>query len=296
MYCEKCGTKNGDTDMFCANCGNRMDSAPAPQSHDMTQQVRPANQDYNQYNANQYHANQHNPNQYNANQYNLKQHNSREEASNMPLMILLSVSALILVGLIAFGAFLLFREPEETVVADEQPVAEAPAEVQMPTTAPTAAPVAEQQPVEQPVAEQPLAEAPVEEPVAVAPPVEAPSVEAPSEQARQSNPQRDSSALPQVATRNDFVFIDSNVRLITRGELDMLTAPQIRIARNELFARCGRVFEKQDMKEYFNNQAWYNGTVPASTFDANRGAYMNRTELDNMEIINQYERDYGINQ
>lgn len=300
IYCEQCGTKNQANDVFCINCGKHMDNDSVPQPNNLN--------NANQHNTNQYNANQHHASQHNAKQSDLKQRNEgKQEESNTPLMILLSVSALILVGLIVVGVYLIFREPQESgsnqaVAGIEESRSEEPVAVHEPTDTPTAMP-SEALATEEPLAEEPpVEEPPVEEPsdsalAEMEPPAEeAPEDEMPSEQARQSSPQRDSSVAPQVTTRNDFVFVDSDIRIITSGELDMLSSWQIRIARNELFARRGRMFEKEDMKEYFNSQAWYHGTVPAATFDANRGTYMNRVEIENMNIINNYEREHGINQ
>ena len=285
VYCEQCGTKNQAGDVFCVNCGGRVDDGKSPQLNQVNQ-YNTNQHNQNQYNQGQYNQGQYNQGQYNQSQYSPNHKNGKdEEGANVTLMILLSVCAVVLVGLIVFGAYLLFREPKQPAVEVPQ-VVEEPLEVQVPTQIPTQVPTQgpeeEETPVEEAQAEE---EAPDEEPV----------VEEPTQQERQSNPQRSSAEIQPSGLRNDFVFVDSDVRLITRGELDMLTAAQIRIARNELFARRGRVFERQDMREYFNNQQWYRASVPAATFDANRGTYMNRTEIDNMNFINQYEREHGLN-
>jgi len=116
------------------------------------------------------------------------------------------------------------------------------------------------------------------------------------EEQKRSGSRQNTTAAHSNATRNEFVFADSDSRLLTNSDLDRLSGAQIRIARNELFARRGRIFEKADMKEYFESQAWYNGTVPATTFDSSRGKYMNSIEIANMDFIVKYEQDHGINQ
>lgn len=55
----------------------------------------------------------------------------------------------------------------------------------------------------------------------------------------------------------DLIFPDSDSRILTQAELDGLSAAELRIARNEIFARRGRHFESIDLKEHFATFAWY---------------------------------------
>lgn len=59
------------------------------------------------------------------------------------------------------------------------------------------------------------------------------------------------------ASPNDYVIYDSNTREITRGELQSLSEWQLKVARNEIYARHGRQFEHQDLRCYFDKQPWY---------------------------------------
>ena len=45
--------------------------------------------------------------------------------------------------------------------------------------------------------------------------------------------------------------------LCTDEEIATLDASSLRLRRNEIFARHGRVFESEDLLEYFGNQSWY---------------------------------------
>lgn len=56
---------------------------------------------------------------------------------------------------------------------------------------------------------------------------------------------------------NGFFFPDSHIRKLTSVELQSLTKEQLRIARNEIYARHGHVFQTKDMQSYFLKQSWY---------------------------------------
>lgn len=58
---------------------------------------------------------------------------------------------------------------------------------------------------------------------------------------------------------NDYVIADSNTRLITESELLHLTPWQLKVARNEIYARHGRPFVHKDLQCYFAQQSWYHG-------------------------------------
>lgn len=69
----------------------------------------------------------------------------------------------------------------------------------------------------------------------------------------------------------DYILADSHERYYTEDELSGLTKNQLAIARNEIYARHGYIFKKnQTMKKYFEGKSWYKGTkdnVPDSDFN-----------------------------
>ena len=54
-----------------------------------------------------------------------------------------------------------------------------------------------------------------------------------------------------------FLFPDSDRRNLTRAELGRLSTDQLRIARNEIYARKGRYFKDQQLAAYFARMPWY---------------------------------------
>jgi hypothetical protein len=59
------------------------------------------------------------------------------------------------------------------------------------------------------------------------------------------------------AMQNGFIFTDSDRRLLTSNDLQRLSKEDLRIARNEIFARRGRYFESADLKARFERFSWY---------------------------------------
>jgi hypothetical protein len=93
-------------------------------------------------------------------------------------------------------------------------------------------------------------------------------------------------AAPQVArTQSDFVFPDSDRRLLADGDLGTLTQDELRIARNEIFARRGRYFDAPDLTARFSKFVWY----APRTWDPE----LNDTEKANVASIERYEAGRG---
>ncbi|MGY3486786.1 hypothetical protein ACVW1C_004669 [Bradyrhizobium sp. USDA 4011] len=59
------------------------------------------------------------------------------------------------------------------------------------------------------------------------------------------------------AAPSGFIFPDSDRRLLTPADLRRLSRDELRIARNEIFARRGRYFDSADLKAYFSRFPWY---------------------------------------
>jgi hypothetical protein len=57
--------------------------------------------------------------------------------------------------------------------------------------------------------------------------------------------------------RADFLLADSDVRYLTRAELQGLSADRLHLARNEIFARRGRYFKDSALRAYFEQFLWY---------------------------------------
>ena len=75
--------------------------------------------------------------------------------------------------------------------------------------------------------------------------------------------------------------------VITKRFLSALTQDQIILIRNEVYARHGYQFNTDWIREYFEQQEWYDTRVP---FDESK---LNKVELENIKIILNYEVEMG---
>ena len=141
---------------------------------------------------------------------------------------------------------------------------EAPVSPTEPPGAPTETPVS---PTEPPGTPTETPESPTEPPAA---PTEAPAALAP----------------PTAAPESEYILPHSDTEPLTLDQLQGLTAEQARIARNEILARHGRMFNDQELQRHFDGCSWYSGTVPADSFDYNQ---LSPLEQQNVEVIKQYE-------
>ncbi|MGI6019590.1 MAG: YARHG domain-containing protein [Marvinbryantia sp.] len=95
----------------------------------------------------------------------------------------------------------------------------------------------------------------------------------------------------------DFVIADSSSRYITEEELAALSETELMIARNEIYARHGRMFNNQDLNAYFNTKPWYQPTVSGEEFtEEYASGVFNEIEITNISTIVNYEKTHGLNQ
>lgn len=96
--------------------------------------------------------------------------------------------------------------------------------------------------------------------------------------------QTDESGLP------EYMLVDSDCRYVSEAELDNLTKEQLKIARNELYARHGRKFEDEGLTTYFSQFEWYHPMIEPEDFEE---SMLNVYEIANRDLIVRYEREHG---
>lgn len=79
-------------------------------------------------------------------------------------------------------------------------------------------------------------------------------------------------------------YTESSVKLLTDDDVSNLYRDELRLMRNEIYARHGYAFKLRDMRELFDNQDWY---MPVSTDVRKKLTPM---ELKNEKMIKQYEK------
>ena len=86
-----------------------------------------------------------------------------------------------------------------------------------------------------------------------------------------------------VSKEMEYILPDSNSRYLTGEELNGLSSEELRLAKNELYARHGRKFNDKSLQEYFNSCSWYTGTVEPEEFRDDD--FFNEYEKANRDLI-----------
>ena len=84
----------------------------------------------------------------------------------------------------------------------------------------------------------------------------------------------------------DYILPHSNSAYVTEEDLAGLTTEELRLARNEIYARHGRRFNDSVLQEYFDSKEWYVGTIAPEDFSE---SVFNEYELANREFIKSHE-------
>lgn len=87
---------------------------------------------------------------------------------------------------------------------------------------------------------------------------------------------------------NTYIFEGSDKVLLTEKQLKACTKAQLRLARNEIYARHGVVFGTKDLDDYFSKKAWY--TPKMSLADFYKKVEMNQVEEENIIRIQKIEQ------
>lgn len=72
-------------------------------------------------------------------------------------------------------------------------------------------------------------------------------------------------------------------RLLTESDVAGMTSDELKIMRNEIFARHGYIFKTKPMKDYFSAQPWYKGMYDDVS------SMLSDIEIENVRFIKQHE-------
>lgn len=95
----------------------------------------------------------------------------------------------------------------------------------------------------------------------------------------------------EVSTEDEFVFPDSDTRRLLRSELEGKNEWECKIARNEIFARKGKIFDDPELQAYFESCSWYEGKNSQYEYSE----YISEIEAYNVQLIREYEEEHGFN-
>ena len=88
-----------------------------------------------------------------------------------------------------------------------------------------------------------------------------------------------------------YLVPTSNEEYLSKDYFEYFTNDELRLARNEILARHGRIFNSSDLQTYFENQAWYTPSYDPDTFDSNMEKILNDYEKANIETIKEIEAE-----
>lgn len=94
-------------------------------------------------------------------------------------------------------------------------------------------------------------------------------------------------------TESEYIFEDSNARFLEEDEIYALTQEEMRIARNEIYARLGRKFTDEALQEYFESKSWYEPIYDTEEFDSMGDDVFNEYEFANKNLISEIEAELG---
>ena len=122
------------------------------------------------------------------------------------------------------------------------------------------------------------------------------TVSAPEQALPQAPEQSDTPQNPDQATdalSGEYIFPDSDSTYLTEEQVAALTPEQLRLARNEIYARHGRIFQDETLAAYFGSKSWYQPLYDAESFDALGDSILNEYEIANRDLIQSYEALYS---
>ncbi len=93
----------------------------------------------------------------------------------------------------------------------------------------------------------------------------------------------------EVSLDGTYILPKSDKEKLTRADLEGLTKEQLRLARNEVYARHGMIFGVEDLDTYFATKSWYKPTISFSDFY--ESVEMSIVEEQNVILIQQVEKE-----
>jgi hypothetical protein len=88
---------------------------------------------------------------------------------------------------------------------------------------------------------------------------------------------------PYVKKAKHGVYPEGSTRLLRQSDMEGLTSWDLKVMRNEIFARYGYIFRTQEMIDHFSQQSWY-----APRYD-DVTRLLSSIEKKNIEFIKRYE-------
>ncbi len=88
------------------------------------------------------------------------------------------------------------------------------------------------------------------------------------------------------AEDRDLIVPDADTRCYTAADISDMPLQVVNYAKNEIYARHGRLFDSAELTGYFSQQPWYSGTIKADDFT---DQVFNEYEKANILLLNDRE-------
>jgi uncharacterized protein YgiM (DUF1202 family) len=90
---------------------------------------------------------------------------------------------------------------------------------------------------------------------------------------------------------SEFIVDGSDSGYFGKGFFEDLSDEELRLARNEILARHGRMFKDEKLQKYFNSKSWYRPQYTPEEFDPQMESLLNEWEKANIELIKEVEAE-----
>jgi hypothetical protein len=81
------------------------------------------------------------------------------------------------------------------------------------------------------------------------------------------------------------------VRIVSMGDLSGNSCQELDFMRNEIYARYGSIFQREDLRTYFSQQDWYQPRIEQDDMFEER--YFDEIQRNNVEIIKYFQCELG---
>ena len=90
---------------------------------------------------------------------------------------------------------------------------------------------------------------------------------------------------------SDYILPMSSERELTEADIADIEddAWMLKLARNEIYARHGRMFKDESIQEYFDSKDWYEPKYTADEFESDHKDLISKLEAKNATFIQEYE-------
>lgn len=90
---------------------------------------------------------------------------------------------------------------------------------------------------------------------------------------------------------SEYILQDSDKKYLADADVEGLSKEQLFLARNEIYARHGRIFKSKDLQSYFNSKSWYDPSYDGDEFDSRQDTIFNQYEKENLNLIMRMEEE-----